>query len=528
VRKGSAVSSSIAPDAEARAVTVNLSTRYLAIAVEMAVGLLLLPFNIGHLGKAAYGLWVLTTSITAYFSVLDLGYSGTIVKFVAEHRARKDVRALNEVLSTTFYLFAGFGAVAYLVAIVIAVVLDHVLHLTPEQLHVGRIVLLVTSVNVACGMAFTVFGGVINGFQRYDVNNVTGIISTIVVAVVNVAVLMAGYGLIALVVATTTVRVLTYWVYRANAYRVFPALTLRLSNFRLSRLRELTSFSVFMMLIDWANRINYSIDAIVIGILLDTTAVAVWSVGQRLAETTQRLTNQLNDILFPNVVDHSASSRLDRLQTLFLVGTRLSLATVVPIGVALILMGDLLVHAWVGPDFSGSVIVVQVLALAVIARVGSAVSGTLLKGAGAHKFVAYTNMATAAVNLGLSVVLARSIGLKGVAIGTLVPVAINSIFVLFPEGCRRVELSLGRALGEAVWPAVWPAAVMAAYIEVTRPLIRVSLVPVLANMGLSALVYVAVFLAFGISTIERRFVLSRILEVTARIRVLRPSPSGQA
>jgi O-antigen/teichoic acid export membrane protein len=516
------------PDAEARAVTVNLSTRYLAIGVEIVVGLLVLPFNIAHLGKAAYGLWVLTTSITAYFSVLDLGYSGAIVKFVAEHRARKETRALNEVLSTTFYLFTGFGTLAYLAAIVIAVFLDRILHLSPDQAHVGRVVLLVTSANVACGMAFTVFGGVINGFQRYDLNNLTGVVSTIIVAVVNVAALLAGYGLIGLVVATTIVRVLTYWVYRANAYRVFPALTLSLSNFRMTRLRELTSFSVFMMLIDWANRINFSVDVIVIGIILDITAVAVWSIAQRLAETTQRLTNQLNDILFPNVVDHSTSSRLDRLQALFLVGTRLSLATVVPICVALMLMGDLLVKAWVGPDFLGSVVVLRLLALTVIMRVGAAVSGTVLKGAGAHRFVAYTNVVTAAVNLGLSVVLGRWMGLAGVAIGTLVPVGITCMFLIFPAACRHVTLPITRALADAVWPAVWPAAVMAAYLEVTRPLIRVSLLPVLANMGVAALVYAAVFLAFGTSAIERRFVLSRIFEATSRIRVLRPSPSGQA
>jgi hypothetical protein len=51
----------------------------------------------------------------------------------------------------------------------------------------------------------------------------------------------------------------------------------------------------------------------------------------RILEVTQRLTNQLNDILFPNIVNHSESSRLDRLQNIFVVGTRLSLATVVPI-----------------------------------------------------------------------------------------------------------------------------------------------------------------------------------------------------
>ncbi len=257
---------------ETRTVTLNLSTRYLAIVAEMVVGLLVLPFNVAHLGKAAYGLWVLTTSVTMYFSVLDLGYSGALVKFVAQYRAKRDVAGLNQILSTTFYLFAIFGIVTYAVAIVLAVFLHPLLRIPAEQLHTGRVVLLVTSVNVAMGMAFSVFGSVINGFQRYDINNITGTISSIIVAVVNVVVLWMGYGLIELVVATTAVRVLTYWVYRANAYRVFPELDLSAANFRRARLREVTSFSVFMLIIDWANKMNYSIDAVVIGIMLGTTA----------------------------------------------------------------------------------------------------------------------------------------------------------------------------------------------------------------------------------------------------------------
>ena len=91
------------PLEETLTVARNVSTRYLAIAAEMVVGILvLLPFNVAHLGKSAYGLWMLTASVTTYFSVLDLGYSGALVKFVAQYRARRDVRALNEVLSTTF------------------------------------------------------------------------------------------------------------------------------------------------------------------------------------------------------------------------------------------------------------------------------------------------------------------------------------------------------------------------------------------------------------------------------------------
>ena len=106
----------------------------------------------------------------------------------------------------------------------------------------------------------------------------------------------------------------------------------------------MTFFSVYMLLIDWANKMNYSVDALVIGAFLNTSAVAVWTVGQRVAEVTQRLTNQLNDVLFPTVVDNSAAARTDRLQTIFIQGTRLSLGTVIPIGGAMILMAGPLVQ----------------------------------------------------------------------------------------------------------------------------------------------------------------------------------------
>ncbi len=504
----------------------NVSTRYLAIGIEAILGLVVLPFNVAHLGTSAYGLWMLTASVTAYFSVLDLGYSGALVKFVAQYRARRDFRALNEILSTTFVIFAIFGVVTYLVAIGIAIFMGRLFQLSPDQVHTGRIVLLIISLNVAAGTAFSVFGGVINGFQRYDLNNVVGTISSVLTAVVNVAVLAAGFGLIELVAATTVVRLLTYLVYRANAYRVFPGLRIRIGSFRRDRLREVTSFSVYMLAIDWANKMNYSVDALVIGAFLSTSAVAVWTVGQRLAEVTQRLTNQLNDVLFPTVVDNDSAARMDRLRAIFIQGTRLSLATVVPMGGAMILMAGPLVRAWVGPEFSGSALVLQLLSLSVIVRVGNATAGTVLKGAGEHRLVAFTNVIAAIVNLALSIVFVKSFGLPGVALGTLVPICVASTLVLFPAGCRRVELPLRRALREAVWPAIWPAAVMTAFVLLTRDLVPVTLVAVGAEMAGACLIYAAVFVYFGISAGERNFYIAKARELVQRRAPGQPIAEG--
>jgi O-antigen/teichoic acid export membrane protein len=511
---------------ETLTVARNVSTRYLAIGVEAVLGLVVLPFNVAHLGQSAYGLWMLTASITAYFSVLDLGYSGALVKFVAQYRAKHDYEALNDILSTTFVVFATFGAVTYLVAIGIAIFLGHIFHLSPDQLHTGRMVLLIISLGVATGTAFNVFGGVINGFQRYDLNNVVGAASSVVTAAVNVAVLAAGYGLVELVAATTTVRLVTYLIYRANAYRVFPGLRIRLSSFRRERLREVTLFSVYMLVIDCANKMNYSLDAIVIGGFLSMSAVAVWTVGQRVAEMTQRLTNQLNDVLFPTVVDNSAASRRTRLRTIFVQGTRLSLGTVVPMAGAVILMAGPLVHAWVGPEFAGSVIVLRLLSLVVIIRVGNATAGTVLKGAGRHQLVAFTNLTAAFVNLGLGIAFVKSLGLPGVAIATLVPVGIASTVVLFPAACRRVEISVWRALVEAVWPAIWPAAIMTVFVLATRDLIASTLLAVAAEIGAACAVYAVVFVFFGISAKHRHLYMSKAAELIHRRAAADVLPEG--
>jgi O-antigen/teichoic acid export membrane protein len=509
---------------ETLTVARNVSTRYLAIGVEALLGLVVLPFNIAHLGQSAYGLWMLTASVTAYFSVLDLGYGGALVKFVAQYRARRDVRGLNEILSTTFVVFATFGVLTYVVAIGIALCMGHLFTLTPDQIHTGRIVLLITSSSVAVGTAVSVFGAVNNGFQRFDLNNLVGTAASATAAAVNVAVLLAGYGLVELVAATTAVRLLSYVAYRANAYRIFPEMRIRIGSFRRERLREVTSLSVYMLLIDWANKLNYSVDALVIGAFMNTAAVAVWVVGQRVAEVIQRLTNQLNEVLFPTVVDNDAADRMHRLRAIFVQGTRLSLATVVPMGGAMMLMAGPLVQAWVGHGFTGSVAVLQLLALAVIVRIGTATASTLLKGAGEHRLVAFANVAAAMVNVAVSIAIVKPFGLVGVAIGTLVPVCIASSVVIFPAGCRRVQLPLRRGLAEAVWPAVWPAAVMTAFVYATRDLVPVSLIAVGMEIAAACLVYAAVFVAFAISRDERRFYLAKgfdLLQRTPlRVRVL--------
>lgn len=506
-------------DNQFRLIARNVSMDYAATAVELVIGVLMLPFNVFYLGQSAYGLWVLAASVTMYFSMLDLGYGLAQVKFAAQYRAKRDGRAISEIASTMFFVFTAIGLVVLAVAFFLAYNFRNFFNVTPDQASTGRTVLLIIAAYIAVTFPFSVFGGIVNGFQRKYLNGAIAITTSIVVALVNVTVLMLGYGLVELVASTTAIRLAAFVGYRLNAYRVFPALRISYKNFKLARLREVTGFSAFMLLLDLANKLNYSTDTIVIGAFLSTAAVAIWAVANRLIDVTQRLTDQLNGALFMVVVDSATSGDSQRLRLVLLQGTRLSLAMVIPVAAGLALLANPLVLAWVGPDFLASVPVIHILAAVVIFRVGNASATTLLKGAGDHRLLAYSNVFIALANVGLSVVLVRTHGIVGVAWGTLIPLSLVSIFVLFPAACRRAGVSVGRAVSEAVWPAVWPASLMAGFLAVSSRFAGGGPVSIAAQSVTAGLLYAAMFLWLAIGREERLWYLTKMRQLLRRPRM---------
>jgi len=478
------------------AVAQNVSTRYLAYVIDAVLGLVMLPFNLAHLGMAAYGVWMLTSSITVYFSMLDLGYGGALVRFVAQYRARRDADSLNQVLSTMSVIYTTLGAVSYLIVVVIAFNLDWITRLTAAEAATSRTLLLIIGAHVALRLSFGVYGGIIVGFQRYHLNNITSIATSIAVAIANVLVLLSGRGVISLVLVTTSVRVLALLVYRLNAYRAFPGLRINWRLFRRDRLREVSGFSVVMLALDGAYKLNYSTDVLVIGAMLGAPAVALWSPAQRLTDVALRLSNQLSESLFPIVVDCDEGQRLARLRTILIHGTRLSLATVLPIAGGLALVAHPLLMAWLGPTFRQTAVIVQILAIVVVIRVGSAVATVVLKGAGLHIRLTVLVGIMAVANLACSVLLASRYGLTGVALGTLIPVAAVALFGQVPSACRRTGMGLLEFARDALWPALWPAAVAAAALIASRGLLHsVRPFPAIAlQLAIGAVVYVGLFL----------------------------------
>ena len=160
--------------------------------------------------------------------------------------------------------------------------------------------------------------------------------------------------------------------------------------------------------------------------------------------------------------------------------------------------------------------VLRVLAVAVLVRVGSATASMVLQGGGAHRLLAGSNLVAAVINVILSVALVARYGLPGVAFATLLPIACRAAFILIPDACVRVGISLRQFFVSAVWPALWPGVIVLGGLALIGHNEGVPIVSVLVQSVAAGLLYMGAFLCLAVTTDDRNRYLGKLRSVARR------------
>ena len=138
-----------------------------------------------------------------------------------------------------------------------------------------------------------------------------------------------------------------------------------------------------------------------------------------------------------------------------------------------------------------------------------------------------SNLATAIINVGLSIVLIRWFGLPGVAVATLIPVTIRAVAIIMPLACSRVGMPVTRFLFTAVWPAAWPAVIVLGGLSMVRHAASTSLIQAVLMGAATGLVYAALFLCLAIGRRDRTRYFEKLRSV-AGWQQLETVPTGPA
>jgi O-antigen/teichoic acid export membrane protein len=434
-------------------------------AAAIVSGLLVTPIVIHSIGTSAFGVWSFIGAVTIYLSVLDFGVGPSIVRFAAEARGREAKDDLNAVASTGLVIYALIGLLSLPIGIALAFAVPALVSAPQGLVWDARITTLLVVAALALRFPLGLFNNLLVAQQRWDLQNLANFVSTALYATL-VAILMPRWGglilLGVLTLGTTVLRLVLplFWLRRE-----LPGLRLARRYVSRARLRELAVFSSSNFLVHIAQKIVFSTDVIVVGIVLGSASSGIYSVPAKLFALVFGIGTAVTSLMFPAFAELEGAGDRARQRRLLLAGLRAGAALMLVLAMPLLLIPDLLIKAWIGAGYGGSYSVMAILAGVLLVHQPIYVLTQFLIARGRQRPIAIVSIAVTAANLVLSFLLAWQWGLWGVALSTLVTDLVMLAWVVPRIAAPAAGTSSGVLVRAALRPLV-PALVIAAVVLV--------------------------------------------------------------
>ena len=405
----------------------NLAAYWLAFLFTAGVGFLLSPFVVHHLGSTAYGVWTLLVALVGYLGLLDFGIRGSVTRYVAHHHAGGDNEGCSSIVSAGLVMFGLLGILAIFLSGVFSFLSPFLFNIPESLVQDTRIVLVVGGVTMAVTLVGAVFGGVVAGLQRFDISSGIEILVTAIRTAAVVLALLEGYGLVTLALIHLAASLSSGLASWAAARKLYPELRIRFRFPLIPHMRTILSFSLFLSAIHVFGVVIYYSDALVIAVFLPVSAVTFFAIASNLCDYARQVSSALSMLMTPRVSALVAVGS-NGVGEEILGAARLATLITAPIAATFWMRGESFINLWMGTDYgpaSGEVL--RILAFVVLLGGARSVATASIIGVNRHRTLIPAFASEAACNLALSATLVGTLGLAGVALGTLIPSVLVSL-----------------------------------------------------------------------------------------------------
>jgi len=434
----------------------NTVWNYVGFVVNLAVNLFLFPLAIARMGDAATGIWLLIGSVSGYMGLLQLGLAPAMAQYAAGHITRRDADALSQTVSTALVLVMALGLLPLLALPAIPWLLE--LFSIPADLRAeAAVAFQLGIIGVPLQMPGHVFNGVLGASQRQDRCTHVWMVS-LTGKLVGIALLLgAGYGLAEIMWLETALILLADALLAKMAFTAAPDLRIGLGDVSPAVARQLLGLGGWNFANSMTSMVIEQSDRIIIGLYLTVVAVTQYSAAWKLYMLLYSVATTLVQAVWPAAAALHAVDDRDGLRRLWLRMTKYTLAVAWPMACSLALCAGPILELWVGRSYAEHHHVVVVLvACFLIAAHNHAGYGVLSAMRLIGPVVRRYALPQAVLNLGLSLWLIQPLGILGVAIGTLVPLAVlqGPFFALV---LRAIDLPWRDVWHKVVVPTAAPA-----------------------------------------------------------------------
>jgi O-antigen/teichoic acid export membrane protein len=424
----------------------NIGSNWIVTLVTVVALYLLTPFTLNTLGVASYGTWVLMTSITGYLGLLVLGVPMASVRYFAQHVASGDVRKLNEAIGSCTGLYLLLGGVALIVGL--GLYAFFTLYGIPARIrgdaHTAFAVIVLV---VGFGFVALLPEGILSAHGDFVPRNLVRLASLLLRVGLTVGLLTLRASLTVLALVQLACLAFDFALCLLVIRRRHPDIRIRVADFDWAVVRRILSFSVYVLVLNAGARLSFETDSLVIGGFMNVDAIPYFSVANSLIIYLMEFVVAIAAVVMPMATQLHTQGKSAELREVFFKWSKIALSLTIMAGLFLIVLGPRFIAWWIEPGFerpSGQVLQILMVSYLIFLPVRGVALPVLL-GLGKTGLPTIGALSAGVLNLGLSILLARPLGLAGVALGTAIPNALFAVLVLL-YACRELETPVAEYL----------------------------------------------------------------------------------
>lgn len=424
-------------------ILVNIFSNWTNFAVGILVAFFVSPIIVHSLGNEKYGIWTLIVSLTGYFTVLDFGVNSAIVRYISKYTATKEYDKANKIYSTAFIFFIIVAVFVLIITAVFAYFFKdffNIQFLTRKYLY---FLFFIVGTDLAFNFVFSVYQATLRGLQDFLKVNIISIATLLIRNALIVILLFQGYSLVSLAFVQLAVHIfrafLQYTVIRKN----YVFLSYQSRHYDKTVLKQIYQYSIYSFIISIAIKVLFFTDSVVIGKLLDVSEVTFYAIPAMLLQYSEKFVYAIVAVLVPVISSNEALGDKNKIRDIYMLGSRYSLLLSVPMLFIFYTNGANFISIWMGNEYGiRADKVLKILVIGYAFSLPQMIAQGILKGISKHKAFAYILIVEAVANLVISIILVRSHGIEGVAVGTTLPLIVVNIFVVPAYTCYLLKVNL--------------------------------------------------------------------------------------
>jgi O-antigen/teichoic acid export membrane protein len=408
----------------------GLVSGYTVTFVTVVVGLWLTPFVLRFLDREEYAIFALAGNVLMWLNLLDLGISAGLNVQAAQLTGRPDQERLNRLASTAFFTELVVVGLVLAAGAGLVLVFPSFFRVRPDLQTQAMAVVALLVVRSAIGLGMQTFSGLLVAHQQIHIDNLIRLGLVVIRTVLTVLLLLAGWRLLSLAVASIVAGLIIALLAIWRCYRLLPGLTIRYRLASWEALRSLGSLGIWFCLGGLAGIFIQSLDAVVAARLISLETVTTLVLTGKVYALSWGLLSQITNTARPALGQLLGQGKLEEAYRTYRHLFALSSGGAIVLALSLWAGNRIFVTWWVGPQNYGGEWLDLALALNLIVKSWVLPNQATLAASLVVRPTTISRIIEAGLNLGLAILLGMHFGLLGIVISTAIAGIITSCWCL--------------------------------------------------------------------------------------------------